>query len=118
MGKEFFLGALPSYDGGYRDTASGDEVIRTTSSSVPSPMYQQYVPPVDAPSSGGASVPTDTPTDKTIDVGGGTQQKESPNVPLDENGGSSDDLGTKLKLSIPIVLIGSAILFFLLRKKK
>lgn len=119
MANNFFLGALPSYDGGYSDTPEGDEGRMVTtaprtsdvtrSDAAPSPMYQQYTPPV----------PSQAPTDKPIDVGGGTQQKESPNVPKnEEEGKEGDDNAGGFKLSAPILILGAAAIYFFFFRKK
>ncbi len=64
------------------------------------------------------------------EVGGGVYQRPDPNTPPpveDENGGSdengggnsnNEDLKTTLKISLPILMVGSAVLFYFLRKKK
>lgn len=110
MANNFFLGALPSYDQGYVETSASD--------AAPSPMYQQYTPPVDQPS-GGTPVPSQAPTDKPIDVGGGTQQQESPNVPKnEEEGKEGDDNAGGFKLSAPILILGAAAIYFFFFRKK
>lgn len=136
MANNFFLGALPSYDGGYSDTPEGDEGRMVTtaprtsdvtrSGAAPSPMFQTYTPPVPSPSQGqpqGGSertpVPSETPTDKPFDVGGGAQQKESPNVPpKEEEGGEGDDNAGGFKLSAPILILGAAAIYFFFFRKK
>lgn len=130
MANNFFLGALPSYDGGYSDTPEGDEgrIVTTAprtsdvtrSDAAPSPMFQTYTPPVYQPS-GGTPVPSETPTDKPFDVGGGTQQKESPNVPPKEEdgeGGEGDGNAEGFKLSAPILILGAAAIYFFFFRKK
>ena len=138
MANNFFLGALPSYDGGYSDTPEGDEgrIVTTAprtsdvtrSGAAPSPMFQMYTPPVPSPSqgqpqggSGRTPIPSETPTDKPFDVGGGVEQKESPNVPpKEEDGedGEGDDNAGGFKLSAPILILGAAAIYFFFFRKK
>ena len=126
MAKNIFLGALPDYDGGYRDTPEGEEgtipqpTFRTSdvtrTDSAPSPMYQQYVPPADAPSGSGTPNPTDTPTGGGESAQGGSSQSETPTDTGADTG--ADDAGTGFKLSTPILLLGAAAIYFFFFRKK
>ena len=122
MAKNIFLGALPDYDGGYRDTPEGEEgtiqqpTLRTSdvtrTDSAPSPMYQQYVPPVTPPSGSSTPAPKDTTTDGSDPAQGGSSQDETPTDT------SADDAGTGFKLSTPIILLGAAAIYFFFFRKK
>lgn len=130
MANNFFLGALPSYDGGYSDTPEGDEgrIIRTAprtsdvtrSDAAPSPMFQAYTPPVPSPSqgqpqggSGRTPVPSDVPSEDKPDVpqGGSTQGEDKGEPKGDDNAGG-------FKLSAPILILGAAAIYFFFFRKK
>jgi|688.fasta_scaffold1416132_1 hypothetical protein len=130
MANNFFLGALPSYDGGYSDTPEGDEgrIVTTAprtsdvtrSDAAPSPMFQTYTPPAPLPSqgqpqggSGRTPVPSDVPSEDKPDVpqGGSTQGEDT--------GGEGDgDNAGGFKLSTPLLVLGAAAIYFFFFRKK
>ena len=131
MADKIFLGALPSdYDGGYRDTADGNEGtiptytpktsdVTRSSYTLPSPMYQTFTPfPTDAASDVKTPNPTDVVTDKPADVGGGTDQKESPKPTDTGEEGEDDGLKEGFKISAPILILGAAAIYFFFFRKK
>jgi len=130
MANNFFLGALPSYDGGYSDTPEGDEGRMVTtaprtsdvtrSDAAPSPMFQMYTPPAPSPSqgqpqggSGRTPVPSDVPSEDKPDVpqGGSTQGEDKDEPKGDDNAGG-------FKLSAPILILGAAAIYFFFFRKK
>lgn len=129
MANNFFLGALPSYDGGYSDTPEGDEGRMVTtaprtsdvtrSDAAPSPMFQMYTPPAPSPSqgqpqggSGRTPVPSDVPSEDKLDVPqGGSTQGEDTGEPKDDNAGG-------FKLSTPLLVLGAAAIYFFFFRKK
>ena len=135
MAKNIFLGALPSYDGGYRDTPEGDEgtiptytprtsdVVKTDA--LPSPMYQQtYTPPPTPTNYGqpqGGSESKTSPTSGKADVIDIPESKETPilpDKPVVDKDIDNEDSGTNFKFGLPLIIVGASILFFFLRKKK
>jgi hypothetical protein len=131
MAKNIFLGALPDYDGGYRDTADGSEgtikyydATKATSSVnsgtgsgvqqdvLRSPAYYEPVKPAPIP-------PADGTTSDKSGSGSSAEGDGSgivANPPADTNTGGDADGGS----SKMIYLVGAAaiIYFFFLRKKK
>ena len=134
MAKNIFLGALPDYDGGYRDTPEGDEgrmptyTPRTSdvtrSDALISPATPVYTPPPTPTNYGqpqGGSESKTSPTSGKADVIDIPERKETPILPdkpvIDEDV-DNEDSGTEFKLGLPLILVGGAILFYFLRKKK
>ena len=134
MAKNIFLGALPDYDGGYRDTPDGDEgriptyVPRTSdvtrSDALVSPATPVYTPPPAPTNYGqpqGGSESKTSPTSGKADVIDIPESKETPilpDKPVIDKDIDNEDSGTNFKFGLPLIVVGASILFFFLRKKK
>ena len=131
------MGALPEYDGGYRDTANGSEGRMTRYSATnatsnfdtsggnslysPAPTGDFAPPPADAENKPEESpVDTTSPVDVTKYKSDVTAETDQPNNGGGNGGGSGtgDEDGTKSNMT-PILLIGgAALLYFLFLRKK
>jgi len=127
MAKKIFLGALPDYDGGYRDNSDGSEssssrVVVTESLYSPAPPQDYSPAPV---YSDVENKPEESPVETSSPVNL-DKVKSDVIVDTDQNtsGGSTDtsdgstDSGTGTKIS-PILLVGGALaIYFLFLRKK